>query len=105
MIPTDLSATITLTAMINDGKFKYKWKDDDSAAGHNTQSYYSEPTSIKVLDKTVKVPNDYSSIFLRNRYGVILSNEIESWTKEDSYRLFKTFSNLLYKGVPGYGTK
>ena len=96
VIPTDLSATITLTAMINDGKFKYKWKDDDSAAGHNTQSYYSEPTSIKVLDKTVKVPNDYSSIFLRNRYGVILSNEIESWTKEDSYRLFKTFSNLPY---------
>ena len=59
-IPQDVSATITLTAMISDGTFKYKWKDDDSSAGHNTQSYYSEPTSIKVLDKTVKVPNDYS---------------------------------------------
>ncbi|MDB0043200.1 thrombospondin type 3 repeat-containing protein [Flavobacteriaceae bacterium] len=95
-IPDQISATITLTPMISDGKFKYKWSDDDSAAGHNTQSYYSEPTTIKVLDKTVKVPNDYSSIFLRNRYGVILSNEIEQWTKEDSYRLFKTFSNLPY---------
>jgi hypothetical protein len=40
--------------------FKYSWRDDGSAAGHNTQSYYGEPTSIKVLDKTIKVPNDYS---------------------------------------------
>ena len=95
-IPDDTSATITLTEMISDGKFKYTWSDDDSAAGHNTQSYYGEPTTIKVLDKTVKVPNDYSSIYLRNRYGVVLSNEIEQWTKEDSYRLFKTFSNLPY---------
>jgi hypothetical protein len=95
-IPDDTSATITLTEMISDGKFKYSWSDDDSAAGHNTQSYYGEPTTIKVLDKTVKVPNDYSSIYLRNRYGVVLSNEIEQWTKEDSYRLFKTFSNLPY---------
>jgi hypothetical protein len=95
-IPDDVSATITLTEMISDGKFKYSWSDDGSAAGHNTQSYYGEPTSIKVLDKTIKVPNDYSSIYLRNRYGVVLSNEIEQWTKEDSYRLFKTFSNLPY---------
>ena len=50
-IPDQISATITLTPMISDGKFKYKWSDDDSAAGHNTQSYYSEPTTIKVLDK------------------------------------------------------
>ena len=64
-----------------------------------TQSYYGEPTTIKVLDKTVKVPNDYSSIYLRNRYGVVLSNEIEQWTKEDSYRLFKTFSTLPYDSI------
>ena len=95
-IPEDVSATITLTPMTSDGKFLYTWSDDDSDAGHNTQSYINEPTSIKILDETVNVPNDYSSIFLRNRYGVILSNEIEPWSKEDSYRLFKTFSNLPY---------
>ena len=82
--------------MISNGVFKYSWNDDDSAAGHNTQSYYSEPTSIKVLDKTVNVPNDYSSIYLRNRYGIILSNEIEPWSIEDSYRLFKTMEMLPY---------
>ena len=96
-IPGDVSAKITLTEMISDGKYKYSWNDDDSSAGHNTQSYFSEPTEIKVLDKTVKVPNDYSSIFLRNRYGIILSNENESWSIEDSYRLFKTFSMLPFE--------
>ena len=95
-IPSDNSAVITLTKMIEDGVFSYKWSDDDSAAGHNTQSYINEPTQIKVLDKTVNVPNDYSSIFLRNRYGIVLSNEIENWTIEDSYRLFKTMEMLPY---------
>ena len=95
-IPSDSNATITLTEMISNGVFKYSWNDDDSAAGHNTQSYYGEPTSIKVLDKTVNVPNDYSSIYLRNRYGIILSNEIEPWSIEDSYRLFKTMEMLPY---------
>ena len=59
-IPSNNSAVITLTKMIEDGVFSYKWSDDDSAAGHNTQSYINEPTQIKVLDKTVNVPNDYS---------------------------------------------
>ena len=27
-IPDEVSATITLTPMISDGKFKYKWSDD-----------------------------------------------------------------------------
>ena len=100
-IPSDVSAKITLTEMISDGKYKYTWNDDDSAAGHNTQSYYSEPTEIKVLDKTVKVPNDYSSIFLRNRYGIILSDENEPWSVEDSYRLFKTMEMLPYDPYDG----
>ena len=69
-IPSDNSAIITLTKMIDDGVYKYKWSDDDSAAGHNTQSYINEPTQIVVLDKTVNVPNDFSSINLRNRYGI-----------------------------------
>ena len=98
-IPEDVNATITLTAMLNDGIYSYKWSDDDSAAGHNTQSYYGEPTSIKVLDKTVKVPNDYSSINLRNKYGIILSNDIEPWSKEDSYRLYKTLSEINMYGI------
>ena len=38
-IPTDISAKITLTEMQTDS-YKYTWQDDDSAAGHSTQSYY-----------------------------------------------------------------
>jgi hypothetical protein len=94
-IPEDNSAKITLTE-IQSGSFTYSWSDDDSAAGHSTQSYYSEPTEIVVLDKTVSVPNDYASIKLRNDFGVVLSDDIKSWSKEDSYRLYKMFSSLPF---------
>ena len=56
-IPEDTSAKITLTEM-QTGSYRHTWQDDDSAAGHSTQSYYSEPTKIVVLDKSVSVPND-----------------------------------------------
>ena len=94
-IPSDSNATITLTEM-QTGSFNYSWSDDESAAGHSTQSYYSEPTEIIVLDKTVSVPNDYASIKLRNDFGVVLSDDIKSWSKEDSYRLYKMFSSLPF---------
>ena len=94
-IPEDTSAKITLTEM-QTGSYRYTWQDDDSAAGHSTQSYYSEPTNIVVLDKSVSVPNDYASIKLRNDFGVVLSDDIKSWSKEDSYRLYKMFTSLPF---------
>ena len=94
-IPEDTSAKITLTEM-QTGSYRYTWQDDDSAAGHSTQSYYSEPTKIVVLDKSVSVPNDYASIKLRNDFGVVLSDDIKSWSKEDSYRLYKMFTSLPF---------
>ena len=94
-IPGDTSAKITLTEL-QTGSYKYTWQDDDSAAGHSTQSYYSEPTKIVVLDKSVSVPNDYASIKLRNDFGVVLSDDIKSWSKEDSYRLYKMFTSLPF---------
>ena len=102
-IPADVSAKITLTEM-QTGSYKYTWQDDDSAAGHSTQSYYSEPTNIVVLDRTVSVPNDYASIKLRNDFGVVLSDDINSWSKEDSYRLYQMFSSLPFN-PNGEGSK
>ena len=48
------------------------------------------------MDKTVSVPNDYASIKLRNDFGVVLSDDIKSWSKEDSYRLYKMFTSLPF---------
>ena len=93
--PNDVTATITLTEIVN-SNYSYTWQDDDSASGHATQSYSNEPTSIVVKDKTVKVPHDYAAIKLRNDFGVILSNDVEVWSIEDSYRLYKMFSSLPY---------
>ena len=94
-IPNVVSATFALTEM-SGGNYTYNWVDDDSAAGHATQSYIAEPTEIIVLNDTISVPTDFSSIKLRTEYGVILSDDKEKWTNEDAYRLYKMFSNLPY---------
>lgn len=95
-IPTDISASITLTPLLN-SDYTYTWEDDESAAGHATERYINEPAKIVVLNDSIKVPTDFSSIKLRTEFGIILSDEIEPWSSEDSYRLYKMFSNL-----PGY---
>ena len=42
------------------------------------------------------VPDDFSAVKLRTEYGVILSDSIQPWSNEDSYRFYKMFSNLPY---------
>jgi VCBS repeat-containing protein len=95
-IPADTSINISLTPLLN-SDYTYTWKDDDSAAGHATERYTNEPAKIVVLNDSIKVPTNFSAIKLRTEFGIILSNEIETWSSEDSYRLYKMFSNL-----PGY---
>jgi hypothetical protein len=101
-IPNDISATFALTEMTG-GDFTYNWRDDGSAAGHSTQSYSSEPTKIIVLNDTVTVPTGFSAVKLRTEYGIVLSDDVEIWSKEDAYRLYKMFSNLPYNPY-GEGT-
>ncbi|MDG1040884.1 MAG: T9SS type A sorting domain-containing protein [Polaribacter sp.] len=95
-IPTDKSIEFTLTELTN-SDYDYTWEDDGSDAGHATQRYVNEPPKIVVLNDSIAVPNDFSSIKLRTEYGVILSDSIQPWSKEDSYRLYKMFSNLPYR--------
>lgn len=102
-VPENSTALVKLTPLLNEDYY-YVWQDDDSYVGHATQTYISEPAKIVVLDKEVKVPHDYSSIELRNKYGIILSDDIEAWTVEDSYRIFKMFTNLPI-GTFGEGGK
>jgi hypothetical protein len=102
-IPNDTAITFGLTEA-TDGNYSYNWRDDGSAAGHATQSYVAEPTQITVINSTVSVPTNFSSIKLRTEYGVILSDDIEPWSKEDAYRLYKMFSNLPDNPY-GEGTK
>ena len=94
-IPEEVSATYTLTPLLNDD-YTYTWQDDDSYVGHATQVYINEPTQIVVINDTVDVPSDYSSIKLRNEYGIVLSNDEEPWSMDDSYRLYKMFESLPF---------
>jgi hypothetical protein len=91
--PEITEASIELTPLLNDN-FTYSWRDDDSAAGHSTQSYVSEPTEIIILNDTVSVPSSFSAISLRNEFGILLSDDVESWSKEDAYRLYNAFIRL-----------
>ena len=102
-IPNDTAITFGLTEA-TDGNYSYNWRDDGSAAGHATQSYAAEPTQITVIDNTISVPTNFSSIKLRSEYGVILSDDIEPWSNEDAYRIYKMFSNLPDNPY-GEGTK
>lgn len=101
-IPEDASAAITLTPLLNTD-YTYTWQDDDSAAGHATERYVNEPAKIVVINDSIKVPSDFSAIKLRTEYGVVLSNDIEAWSSEDSYRLYKMFASLPYNPF-GEGT-
>ncbi|MCY4160405.1 MAG: T9SS type A sorting domain-containing protein [Flavobacteriaceae bacterium] len=91
--PHITSATFELTPLLNEN-FTYRWRDDDSAVGHATQSYINEPSDVKILNHTISVPTNFSAIKLRAEYGVVLSDDIEPWSIEDAYRLYKMFSNL-----------
>jgi hypothetical protein len=95
-VPTDISVTFALTGL-TDADYDYTWEDDGSAAGHATQRYVNEPAKILVLSDSIAVPDDFSAVKLRTEYGVILSDSIQPWSNEDSYRLYKMFSNLPYR--------
>ncbi len=92
-IPDETSVSFELIPA-SGNNFNYTWQDDDSYVGHATQVYINEPTEIVVLNDTVPVPDDYSSIKLRNEYGVVLSNAEEEWSNDLSYRLYKMFESL-----------
>ena len=94
-IPNDISVTFALTGLTN-ADYDYTWEDDGSAAGHATQRYVNGPAKIVVLNDSIVVPDDFSAVKLRTEYGVVLSDSIQPWSSEDSYRLYKMFSNLPY---------
>jgi hypothetical protein len=92
-IPETNNATVTLTPLLNTN-YSYNWNDDDSFAGHATQVYVNEPSTLVVLNNTLSVPLDYSSIKLKNEFGIILSNDKSNWSSEDSYRLYSMLKTL-----------
>ena len=94
-LPADISVTFALTDL-TDADYDYTWEDDGSAAGHATQRYVNGPAKIVVVNDSILVPDDFSAVKLRTEYGVILSDSIQPWSSEDSYRLYKMFSNLPY---------
>jgi len=99
-IPTVSSITIDITKY-SSNNFVYEWQDDSSYVGHSTQTYVNEPITLVVVDDTLKVPLDYSAIKLREGHGIILSNNNEEWSDEDSYRLFSNierFEDIVGKG-------
>ena len=99
-IPTVSSLTIDITKY-SSNNFVYEWQDDSSYVGHATQTYVNEPVTLVVVDDTLKVPIDYSSIKLREGYGIVLSNDNKEWSDEESYRLFSNIER--FEDIVGEG--
>ena len=38
--------------------------------------------------------NDFSSINLRNDFGIVLSNDEKFWNQEDAFRLYSTINQI-----------
>lgn len=88
----------------NSVNYIYQWQDDSSYVGHAQQSYINTPFEIKVLDKSIKIPDDFSSVNLYSKFGIVLSNDIAKWTNEDSYRLFQIVSMIPLFNTYGEGS-
>ncbi|MEC8679511.1 MAG: hypothetical protein VXY09_00065, partial [Bacteroidota bacterium] len=97
-IPTVSSLSIDITKY-SENTFIYEWQDDSSYVGHATQTYINEPFDLVVIDDTISVPIDYSSIKLREEYGIVLSNDKREWNDEDSYRLYSNIER--FKDIVG----
>ena len=93
--PQTTNVSFTLTPLLNEN-YVYQWNDDESYRGHSIQTYVNEPTSIELIGDSISIPTDFSSTKLRTDYGLILSNDIDDWSNEDAYRIFKSFSDLPY---------
>ncbi len=87
----------------NSVNYIYQWKDDSSYVGHAQQSYINTPYEIKVLDKSIRIPDDFSSVNLYSKFGIVLSNDLAKWTNEDSYRLFQIVSMIPLFNTYGEG--
>lgn len=92
--PKSVTVTLTPIALTNSTNFVFKWEDDLSNMGHAQQSYINEPNDILVIDQTIKVPDDFNSITLLNKYGIALSDKVTPWTPEDAFRLFQTVKRI-----------
>ena len=92
-IPSVSSLSIDITKY-SENSFIYEWQDDSSYVGHATQTYINEPFDLVVIDDTLSVPIDYSSIKLREEYGIVLSNDKREWNDEDSYRLYSNIERF-----------
>ena len=92
-IPSVTQISIDISKYSSD-IFVYEWQDDSSFVGHATQTYINEPIELIVLNDTVPVPIDFSSIKLREEYGIVLSNENKEWSDEDAYRLYSNFERF-----------
>ena len=82
----------------NTTNYVYQWTDDSSYMGHAQQSYINTPVTIQVLNTSIKIPDNFSSVTLYNKYGIVLSDTLARWTSEDAYRLFQTVEgNTLFQ--------
>lgn len=85
---------LSITKMSGDGAWTHSWHEDGSISGYTTTAHVNQPAKIVYLGKTI-VPSDVpSESILREKYGVMLSDNGIHWTQEYAYRLLETLKTF-----------
>lgn len=95
-----LSFTILIGFSMSLHAYEYQWISDETFSGQEMSSIV-EPLKVIILDDVVEIPSTYTSLQLKDDYGVHLVGE---WTYEQSYALYQTFKDVPQKADHGWYT-
>ena len=85
---------LVITKIDEEDVWQHSWHEDGSIAGYTITSHVNQPAELVYLGKKI-VPSDVpSKSILETNYGMVLSNNGETWTQEYAYRLLETMKTF-----------
>ncbi len=90
---------LTVSKM-SDTDYYYQWKADETYFGYEESAGIVEPWKVEFMDSDIYPSDSSASVKLYDKYGIILSDEEESWSADYAARFYE-----LYSEIPNYNTK
>jgi len=90
---TDIITTFSFEK-IEDNLYRYHWENDFKNSEYEYSSKVPEINNVKFLNNVVKIQNLSSSVILRDKYKILLSDEDQAWSLDYSSKLLKTIAKI-----------
>ena len=87
------------------GTYSYTWLQDQSYAGlpkTEIAANIVQPTQVTIVGKAYQMADVSYAQELFDTYGIVLSNEGETWTQEYAFRLFSVLQRIPQTAGSGY---